>query len=269
MRYQRTDLSNDLRVVTHPMKERESVALGIWIGVGGRYEQDQIKGAAHFIEHIAFKGSAKYSCKQIKELIEGVGGTLNAFTSEEQTCFYAKFPTKHLKLTFDILADIILNPQIAAKDVAKERTVIIEEIKMYHDLPQYFVLELLDELLWPNHPLGRNLAGTPETISAMTREVLLNFHRQYYAPGNIVIAAAGHLNHPAIVELVQRKFRKTKPSDGPSYRKADNAQTKPRVHLASKNIEQMHVALGMLGYDEQNNDRYILSLIRIILGGNM
>ena len=151
--YQRTVLPNQLRIVTQQMKERESVAVGLLIGTGGRYENDQIKGAAHFLEHILFKGSRKYSCKAIKELIEGVGGALNAFTSEENTCYFAKIPSVHLNRTFDILADMVFNPLIERKDVEKERTVILEEIKMYHDVPQYFVLELLDELMWPNHPL--------------------------------------------------------------------------------------------------------------------
>jgi predicted Zn-dependent peptidase len=136
----------------------------VWVNTGGRYEDDRIKGAAHFFEHMAFKGSRKYSCNEIKEKIEGVGGALNAFTSEEQTCFFAKVPRKHFEQTFDILADIVFFPNIDKKDLEKERTVILEEIKMYHDLPQYRVVELLDGLLWPNHPLGESLAGTAKSV---------------------------------------------------------------------------------------------------------
>ncbi len=140
--YRKDKLSNNLRVVTHDVKDRDSIAIGFWVGVGGRFEEDRIKGAAHFLEHIVFKGSQKYSCEEIKEKIEGVGGALNAFTSEEQTCFYAKIPAKHVEQTFDVLADMVFFPKILPKDVKKESTVIVEEIKMYHDLPQYFVLEL-------------------------------------------------------------------------------------------------------------------------------
>lgn len=267
--YEKTVLPNGLRIVTHNMKQRESVALGFWIGVGGRYEQDRIKGAAHFLEHIAFKGSQKYSCEEIKELIEGVGGALNAFTSEEQTCFYAKIPCKHLEQTFDILADIVFYPKILAEDVAKEGTVIVEEIKMYRDQPQYYVLELLDELIWPKHPLGKNLAGTPETVSAMTEKELRAFHGAHYIPKNIVIAASGALQHGTIVKLAKKFLSGIKSKSSSPFLPADNSQKEPRVRFHFKEIEQIHLALGMLGFDERHKDRYVLSLLNTILGGNM
>lgn len=267
--YQKTVLDNGLRIVTHDMPERDSISLGIWVGVGGRYEDDRLKGAAHFLEHVVFKGSQKYSCNEIKELIEGVGGTLNAFTSEEQTCYYAKIPSKHLKRTFDILADISFYPQLSAKDVAKEKTVIIEEIKMYHDLPQYFVSDLLDQLLWPNHPLGRNLIGTAESVGAMTVPELRSFFDSHYAPNNTVVAACGGVRHEHMVELVKRKLEKAPVKEKRGYAAACNIQKHPRSKLFSKKIEQMHLALGALGYDEHNDDRYVLSLIAVILGGNM
>ncbi len=267
--YEKTVLPSGLRIVTHNMKERESVALGFWIGAGGRYEQDRIKGAAHFLEHIAFKGSQKYSCEEIKELIEGVGGALNAFTSEEQTCFYAKIPCKHLEQTFDILADIVFYPKILAEDVAKEGAVIVEEIKMYRDQPQSYVLELLDELIWPGHPLGKNLAGTPETVSSMTEKELRAFHGAHYIPRNIVIAASGALKHEGIVKLAKKSLSKIEPKEASKYIPANNSQSEPRARFYSKETEQIHLALGMLGLDEHHKDRYVLSLLNTILGGNM
>lgn len=267
--YPKTVLPNGLRVISHQMKERDSIALGFWIGVGGRYEKDPMKGAAHFLEHMAFKGSRKYSCEKIKELVEGVGGMLNAFTSEEQTCFYAKIPSLHLDQTFDVLADMIVYPQIAESAIAKEKTVILEEIKMYRDLPQYFVLELLDELLWPGHPLGRNLAGTAETVTAMSREDLHAFHEIHYVPGNVVISACGRVNHQRIVNLAKKKLDRIDSAKRCSYIKADNSQAQPRVKLFRKDIEQMHVAFGALGFDENHKDRHALSLLSVILGGNM
>src|SRR5437870_5004687 len=141
-----TILDNKLQIITQRLKDRDSVAVGVWFGVGGRYEAPKTKGIAHFMEHMAFKGSRNYTCDQIKQLVEGVGGNLNAFTSEEETCYYAKVPRKHLSRTFDILADISFHPKIAKSDLEKERTVILEEIKMYHDLPQYYVMELLEGL---------------------------------------------------------------------------------------------------------------------------
>ncbi len=267
--YQKTKLDNGLRIVTHDMSERESVAIGLWVGAGGRYEEDRVKGAAHFLEHMAFKGSAKYSCEQVKELIEGVGGSVNAFTSEEQTCFYAKIPSKHITRTFDILSDIVFSPAILPKEVAKESTVIVEEIKMYHDLPQYYVMDLLDELMWPNHPLGKSLAGSPETVSKMSSEDLKSFHKQHYNPANIVISAAGKIGHSLLVEMAQKKFKKLPVGTTSTFIKADNSQSKPRIKIFKKTTEQMHLALGMLSLENDHPDKYTLNLLNIIMGGNM
>jgi predicted Zn-dependent peptidase len=267
--YKKTVLKNGLRVITHNIKDRDSIAIGFWIGVGGRYEDDCIKGVAHFLEHIVFKGSQKYSCEKIKSLIEGIGGALNAFTSEEQTCFYAKIPSQHLNQTFDVLADMVSHPKIATKDVHKEKTVIVEEIKMYQDLPQYFVLELLEALLWPGHPLGKNLAGTPESVMGISDKDLKRFHQRFYAPGNIVVAACGNLTHDRIVALVKKKLGGLHPSSKIGYRKIEGAQSEPRTRFYKKNIEQMHLALGFSAYDENHKDRYVLSLLSTILGGNM
>src|SRR5208282_3927790 len=184
-----------IRIVTQEYKDRDSASIGVWVAAGGRFECRDNKGVAHFLEHIAFKGSAKYSCDEIKQLIEGVGGNINAFTSEEETCYYAKVPAKHLKLTFDVLADICFFPKITPKDLEKERTVILEEIKMYHDLPQYYVGELLEGLLWPQHPLGQSLSGTSKTVGEMTINHLKNFKVAHYVPANTVISACGSLKH--------------------------------------------------------------------------
>ena len=267
--YKKSALRNGLRVITHNIKDRDSISIGFWVGVGGRYEEGRIKGAAHFLEHILFKGSRDYSCEEIKMRIEGVGGALNAFTSEEQTCFYAKIPSKHLNQTFDVLSDMIANPKIALADVNKEKTVIVEEIKMYHDLPQYFVLELLDSLLWPGHPLGKSLAGTQETVTGMSNLDLKKFHQTHYVPENIVVAACGNLNHDKIVALARKKFGKLKKASRQDYVKVNDVQSRPNTHFFKKDIEQMHLALGILAFDEFHKDRYILSLLSVILGGNM
>ncbi len=268
--YEITTLSNGIRTVTYESMDRESVSIGIWIGVGGRYENDTVKGAAHFLEHIAFKGSKKYTCKQIKELIEGVGGTLNAFTSEEQTCFFAKIPYRYLEQTFDVLADIVLYPKIAKSDVDKERMVILEEIKMYKDMPQYFVLELLDELLWPNHPLGKTLTGTPESVMGLTNKVLHRFHQKYYFANNIVVAGVGKLKHSKIVRMIRKKMSVlASTSNRNDYLRVTEYESIPKAVFFKKDVEQMHVALGMPAFDENHKDRYIMGLLNIILGGNM
>ncbi len=267
--YKKEVLPNGIRIVTHGISNRESVSVGLWIGVGGRFESDVLKGAAHYLEHIVFKGTKKYGCEQIKESIEGVGGSLNAFTTEEQTCFYAKIPALHIKQTFDVLSDMVIAPKIAQKDMNKEKTVIVEEIKMYHDLPQYYVLELLDQLIWNGHPLGKGLAGSIETVSAMTSPQLRRFHQEHYGPENIVVAVSGQLDHKKVVAMVKSKMGSLKTRMKQEFKKVDALHSQSRVKFLKRDIEQMHVALGVPGYDEKHKDRYALSLLSIILGGNM
>ncbi len=264
-----TQLSNQIRIVTQEFKDRESASIGVWVAAGGRYETGDNKGVAHFLEHIAFKGSAKYTCDEIKQLVEGVGGNLNAFTAEEETCYYAKVPASHWKKTFDILADITFFPKITPKDLEKERAVILEEIKMYHDLPQYYVGELLEELLWPDHPLGQSLAGTAKTVGTMSTAHLKDFKRTHYLPANTVISACGSMKHEELVALVTAKLGKLSGSINSSYIPARRTQEKSTVHLYHKQTEQMHLALGYLAYETNHKDYYVLALLSIILGGNM
>lgn len=266
--YRKVTLKNNLRIVTHPMKDRESVAIGIWLGVGGRYENDQNKGAAHFLEHILFKGSRKYSCNQIKEKIEGVGGAFNAFTDEEYTCYYAKVPARHFASTFDIFADMVRFPRIHSADVAKEKTVILEEIKMYHDLPQYLVMELLEGLLWPEHPLGKNLAGTFESVQKMSAGDLKKFHAAYYCPNNAVVALAGNIQEQNI-QMIEQRFAGFPQSKARSFSAAPDRQTQARMNFFNKETEQMHLALGLTTFSIIHPDRYTLALLNIILGANM
>ena len=267
--YKRTDLPNRMRIVTHEMKGRDSASVGIWLGTGGRYENKKNKGAAHFLEHILFKGTKHYSCDGIKELIEGVGGSLNAFTAEEYTCYYAKIPSQHLDRTFDILSDMVFYPLIAAKDVEKERTVILEEIKMYHDLPQHFVIDLLEGLMWPNHPLGMNIAGTHESIVPMNHQDLRDFHRSHYTLENTVVSVSGRISHKHVVGLAQRKSAGIEERKKHDFLSAKNSQKHPQVKFFRKDIEQMHLALGLFGLREDHPDRHAFSLLNIILGANM
>ena len=264
-----TQLSNQIRVVTKDFKDRASAAIGVWVAAGGRYETKSNKGVAHFLEHMAFKGSRAYSCDAIKQLIEGVGGNINAFTSEEETCYYAKVPALHLKRSFDVLADICFFPKISGKDLEKERTVILEEIKMYHDLHQNYVGELLEALLWPDHPLGQSLSGTPLTIGAMSAAHLKNFQKTHYVPSGTVISACGAVKHEELVAMVKAKLGKLSAPAPSAYIAARRTQDKPAVHLYQKQTEQMHLALGYLAYETNHKDYYVLALLSIILGGNM
>jgi len=267
--YRHSKLANGIRVVTHDMKERDSAAIGILIGTGGRAEDDRVKGAAHFLEHIVFKGSKKYSCNEIKEQIEGVGGSLNAFTSEERTCFYAKVPAQYAAKAFDVLADMSLNPLIRPADMKKERTVICEEIKMYHDLPQYMVMDLVEGIIWPDHPLGKSLIGTVESVSAMTPRDLLGFHGRHYVGGNVIVAACGKVRQKDIENLTAQLFKNIGRGSRAGFETFTGKQTAARVRFFKKNTEQMHLALGMPGLPDNHPDKYALTLLHIILGGNM
>ncbi len=267
--YQRSVLSNGLRLISNQLKDRESVAVGIWVGVGGRFENDTDKGAAHYLEHILFRGSLKYSCNEIKGSIEGVGGTLNAFTGEEQTCYYAKVPMKYFDQTADILCDMAFFPLIQKDDMERERTIILEEIKMYHDLPQYYVLELLDGLVWPEHPLGQGLAGTAETVGGMTQRGLRAFHRRHYAPNNVVVSVCGNFSHEWLVGFLEDKLgsfaaQKQDPADP-----FKGKQRAARVSFFRKQTEQMHLALGFPSLRADHPDIYAQAVLNIILGGNM
>lgn len=264
-----TQLPNKIRIVTQELKDRDSVAIGIWFAAGGRFEADSNKGVAHFLEHMAFKGSQKYSCQEVKQLVEGVGGALNAFTGEEETCYYAKVPARFLAQTFDVLGDISTFPTLSRKDMLKEKTVILEEIKMYHDLPQYYVGELLETLLWPDHPLGKSLAGSEKTVTDMTIDDLKRFHGKLYGPQNMVVSACGNVKHEDLVRLVKKKFSRLKASQSVSYLPARKDQAAPAVNLYHKDTEQMHLALGYLAYENNHPDYYALGLLSIILGGNM
>ncbi len=267
--YQSTRLPNGVRVATAPMPSMESVALGVWIGVGGRYEQPRHSGVSHFLEHLLFKGTRRRSAKQISQTVEGIGGYLNAFTGEEHTCYYAKAGHRHLAILLDVLSDMYQNPKFAAGDIAKERAVIKEELLMYRDQPDHYVQELLTETLWPNQPLGRPLAGTPESLDRTDRDVLLGFKARKYVAANTIIAVAGRCEHDDVLARVARAFPLTKNGGAPRFARANDEQRQPRLHFLSKDVEQTHLAFGVRGFSRRDPRRYALKLLSVILGENM
>jgi len=267
--YRKTVLENGLRIITHPMKKMQSVAVGVWIKTGGRYETADYKGIAHYFEHLVFKGSRKYSCRRIKESIEGVGGSLNGFTSEEVTCYLVKMPKAHLDLALDILSDMSINPLLDQEEIEKERTVILEEAKMYKDLPQSYVQELLDELLWPGQPLGMPIIGSAESISRIDKDSLISFKNRYYVPSNMIISAAGVLEHNKLVRRVKGIFSPFRSKQVSAFSKVKEDQLNPQLKLLDKYTEQTHLALGFHGFKRDHPSRYALGLLHVILGANM
>ncbi len=264
-----TELPSGVRVATAEMAHMESVSLGVWVGVGGRYEPARLSGASHFIEHLLFKGTPRRSAKQISQTVEGIGGYLNAFTSEENTCYYAKASYEHIDTLLDVLTDMYLHPRFAAADIDKERGVIKEELLMYHDQPDHYVHELLTETLWPEHPLGRSLTGTAKTLDGMDRRALLDFKHRKYVAANTVVAVAGHCRHDDIVPRVERML--TLPGNGrsPTYAPVHEQQRAARLRFFNKNCEQSHLAIGVRGYSRHDSRRYALKALSVILGENM
>lgn len=267
--YNKATLDNGLKIITHSMEGMQSVSLGIWIKVGGRYEQGDKKGISHLMEHLLFKGSRDYSCSRIKESIEGVGGSLNGFTSEEFTCYLVKLPAEYLDTGLGVLSDMVLRPSLPEEELVKEKQVIIEEIKMYKDLPQAYVHELLDSLLWPKQPLGMAIAGSVESVTATGRDDLLYFHKNYYIPKNIVISAAGKLVNEKFIAGVKKIFSGSNAQDPREFAQAEVIQDKPQLNLFFKETEQTHLSLGFHSFKRDHQLKHALSLLNIILGANM
>jgi predicted Zn-dependent peptidase len=267
--YKRQKLDNGLRIITKRSSSVQSVSLGIWINIGSRYEPGEQKGISHFLEHLLFKGSRKYSCRTIKESIEGVGGALNGFTSEEHTCYLVKIPHRYLTCALDILSDMVINPCLKPADMEKEKTVVLEELKMYRDLPQSYVYELLDELLWPSQALGSPVIGTLETVNNINRNVLKSFQANHYTPANIVISAAGLLDYDALVKKVSAIFSPLKSAKLNTFLKAQQRQDKPQLKIFHKDTEQTHMALGFHALKRDHPLRHTQAILHIILGANM
>jgi len=268
-RYHSTQLPNHLQVLTIPMRERESAAVAIWVKVGGRYEPKRISGISHFLEHMLFKGTRRRSSRQIKKEVEGVGGMLNAFTGEESTCYFAKLPAAHFARALDVLADMVRDATLSLKEFERERPVILEEIKMYRDQPAQYVHELMSELLWPDQPLGRSIAGVPETVSAIHRSDMVTYKKKYYQPQNVLVSVAGPVSHGEVLSLTQKFFPSRNGGAHSRFEPAHTAQRSPRFLFVEKETEQTHLALGFQGFSRLDPRRYALGVLNIILGANM
>ena len=247
----------------------ESVAVGLWIGVGGRYEAERICGVSHFIEHMLFKGTRRRSAKEISQTVEGIGGYLNAFTGEETTCYYARASHRYLDTLLDVLADMYLQPRFAVTDIVKERDIIKEELRMYRDQPDHYVQELLTETLWPNHPLGRSLTGDARTLDRIDRTALLAYKQRKYVVANTVVAVAGRCRHDDVAQGVQNVLALTCDGHAPRFQPARSNQRAPRLRFYQKNVEQSHLTLAVRGYSRYDERRYALKLLSVLLGENM
>ncbi len=262
-------LENGITVATAETPHMASVSLGIWVGVGGRFEPAEVCGVSHFIEHMLFKGTPRRNAREISQDVEGVGGYLNAFTTEENTCFYAKAGHERVEQVWDVLADMFLNSTFDPVEIEKERNVIKEELAMYLDQPHHHVQELLNETLWPDHPLGRPLTGTEETLDRLRRDELLSYKRENYVARNTLVTLAGNIDHKEAVALVSKFARRFPKANRRTFQPVTAGQDAPRVHVYSKKVEQTQLALGVRTCSRHDDRRFALRLLNVILGENM
>lgn len=267
--YKTDMLDNGLRISTEAMPDRESVAIGVWIRAGGRYEDKDNNGISHLLEHLLFKGTAKRDMMTIKQEIEGRGGSFNGFTSEDHTCYLVKVLAKDMELGVDILSDMVFNPRLDEEEMKKEKSVIIEEINMYKDIPAHYVHEILAGIMWPGHPLGMPLAGTVESVKSITREDVVRYREEYYVPRNMLIAGTGKIFKKDFVSCAGKYFSAPSPDKVPGFIKAGAGQERKQLSIYRKDTEQTHLALGLHSLDRFSPDRHVLSVINIILGANM
>ncbi len=254
-------------VLTEQMPQVRSVSIGLWVKVGSRYERGDRAGISHFIEHLLFKGTESRSAEEIAQAVDSVGGTLDAFTSRENTCLYAKVLGEDLPLAVDLLSDLLLRPRLDSEDIEKERRVVLEEIKMVEDDPDDLIHDLFAQQLWRDHPLGRPVLGSRQTLQALNRQDILDHIHSFYQPDRVIVAAAGDLEHARVADLVWSAFRDWRGcamvTNGPS------PTSYHTVHHEERDSAQLHLVIGAEGLPYNHGNRYAFYLMNAILGSSM
>jgi predicted Zn-dependent peptidase len=263
----KTVLPNGVRLVSQSMPHARSVAMGVWVNVGARDEADAESGLSHLIEHMIFKGTRRRSAYQIAKEFDAIGGHTNAFTTMETTCYHAKVLDRQVETMVDILADIFFNSVFDPGELDRERPVILQEIGMVEDSPDEYIHYLAGRNFWGEHPLGRSILGTPDTLTAFGSEDIRRFFRRLYQPERIVVAAAGRIEHERLVDLVGPAFAAAGPGNGFPERMPPTGRRLVAVH--PRDLEQVHICLSVPGLPVTDPRRYALSLLNTLLGGNM
>jgi predicted Zn-dependent peptidase len=268
--YCKTVLDNGLRIITSTMPHTRAVCLGIFIGAGSRYESADEAGTSHFVEHLCFKGTERRAtAKEVCEPIEGVGGILNGGTDKELTVYWSKVARPHFSLALDVLSDMLLHSKFDPSEVEKERQVIIEEINMSLDSPSHRVDMLIDEVLWPDQALGRDVAGTKETVAALSQHRLLDYGALQYLPNNTVVSVAGDIGHDEVVSSLSQAFSDWHDGAPRPWYPAEDEQNAPRCQVEHRDTEQAHLCLALRGLPLLHPDRFTLDLLNVILGEGM
>ncbi len=260
-------LPSGIRLLTERMPHVRSVSIGVWLARGSRHEPQAQSGIAHFVEHMLFKGTATRSAEDIAQEIDSIGGQMDAFTAKEYASYYIKVLDEHLPLAVEVLADIVMRPAFRREDIEREKKVVLEEIKMVEDTPDDLVHELFTEQFWADHPLGRPILGTKETVEALTADALRTYFTRAYSAPNLIIAATGNIEHEAVKALVSRMFEGV-PLQGDPLSDVP-PETSSAIIIRNKDLEQSHVCLGTPGYRQDHDARYASYVLNTILGGSM
>ena len=271
--FSKTVLNNGIRIVSHEMPEHRSVSLGIWVENGSRHESEAENGLSHFIEHLLFKGTERRSAAQIAEEMDAVGGVINAFTSKEHTCYYAKVLDENLPLAIDLLTDIFLHSSFDAQEIERERSVILQEISQAEDTPDDYVHDLFNLDFFKNHPIGRPICGSEETVNNFQREDILGFFKSRYRPRRVIVSTAGNFRHQALVEEMAARLGSVLDGDRQDGALSANGEPTPEmgsgVFPHAKSLEQVHLCLGVAGISQAHPKRYVAYVLNTLLGGGM
>lgn len=268
--HQKTTLDNGLRLVTTHMPHTQSVSINFFIGIGSRYETDQQAGISHFIEHLNFKGTTKReTSRDISTAIEGVGGFLNGGTDKELTIYWCRVAQPHFHLALDVLTDMLLNSRYDTGDIERERQVIIEEINRSKDSPSQQVNTIIEELLWPKHPLGRDIAGSKETVTGTTRQMMLDYLESNYRPNNTVVSLAGNIDPEEAVEAVSQATAGWNNQQAQPVFTAYQENPNPRLQVEQRDTEQIHLCLALPGLSLLHPKRFALDMLNVVLGEGM
>ena len=265
--YRKGSLPNGIRVVTERMDHVRSVAVGVWVETGSRHEAENRCGMSHLIEHLVFKGTATRSAEQIARTMDSVGGQMDAFTTKEHTCFYVQVLDQHLPLAVDLLADILLNPLFNADELEREKSVVLQEIKMVEDTPDDVIHDLFAGQIWEGHPLGRPILGSREAVTSYDRQTALSHFTEEYVPPRILISVAGNATHDHVINLFSTGFQGFE--RGATTRAATPPITRPGVNIVNKTLEQVHLIMGFPGLRHSAPERYALFLLNDVIGGSM
>jgi predicted Zn-dependent peptidase len=265
---QRTVLSNGLTILTEPMDHIRSVSIGIWVKAGSRHEDAEANGITHFIEHMVFKGTHNRSAEDIARQIDSIGGNMDAFTAKECICFNVKVLDEHVSLALEVLSDLVLNPVFAEKEIVRERSVILEEIKMDEDSPDYLVHEIFTQNFWKDHPLGKPILGTKETVRRFEQPTVLDCWTRRFYPGNLIVCAAGRIDHDRFAEQVRRHFEPLAPLKNGFHQSPPTVR--PRIIMRNKkSLEQVQICLGVPSHPIVHERRYTSYILSTVLGGGM